>query len=42
MYFVIDGRLPSLNEYVYAEQLGINTQYYLDKGIKVVENKICN
>ena len=26
----------------YAEQLGINTQYYLDKGIKVEENKICN
>ena len=26
----------------YAEQLGISTQYYLDKGIKVEENKICN
>ena len=26
----------------YAEQLGISTQYYLDKGIKGEKNKVCN
>ena len=39
MYFVIDGRLPSLNEYVYAERSSRMKGARLKKQTKKQKNK---